>query len=79
METWSQTPLPDQDEKLTSAERETLQIKLHSWRRKLCDISWFMRTLNEPLARQANQKDQYSGRFWEGRFSSQALLDEKAF
>jgi REP element-mobilizing transposase RayT len=48
------------------------------YRCRLMDISWFMRLLNQSIATQANQEDNCTGHFWEGRFKSQALLDEAA-
>jgi REP element-mobilizing transposase RayT len=63
---------------IESFEINSLKHSIAQYRSRLSDISWFMRALNEPIARMANKEDNCTGRFWEGRFKSQALLDEAA-
>jgi REP element-mobilizing transposase RayT len=65
-------------EKLSSSELITFYETVELYRKRLFDISWFMGNLNEYIAREANKEDGCTGRFWEGRFKSQALLNESA-
>ncbi len=58
----------------TKAETAKVLELITLWRERLTDISWFMCNLNEYVAREANKEEGCKGRFWEGRFKSQALL-----
>ena len=69
---------PDLLKELHETQIKTAELTAEVWRKRLVDISWFMRALNEYIARAANKEDDCTGHFWEGRFKSQALLDESA-
>ena len=66
------------DEHLEPHELNQIDVLIETWRSRLFDISWFMKVLNENTARRANKEDKCTGHFWESRYKSQALLDEKA-
>ncbi len=62
----------------SEAEKQAACELIEQRRERLGDLSWFMKCLNEFIARRANKEDHCTGAFWEGRFKSQALLDERA-
>ena len=66
------------NEPQSKAELEMVYIQTNIYRKRLMSISWFMKLLNEYIAKQANKEDKVTGSFFESRFKSQALLDEQA-
>ena len=71
----------DEDEEGLRARIEALAAqteRIAELRERLGSLGWFMRYLKEPIARRANAEDECTGRFWEGRYDAQALLDEAA-
>lgn len=63
---------------LSPAELGTLDDICSVYRQRLGSLSWFMKCLNEHIARKANAEDRCTGHFWEARFHSQALRTETA-
>ena len=47
-------------------------------RGRLGDLSWYMKCLNEAIARRSNREDDCTGRFWEGRFNSSRPMESLA-
>ena len=63
---------------LSADERDTLGALASVYRTRLASLSWFMKCLNEPIARRANAEDGCRGHFWEARFHSQPLRSTNA-
>ncbi|MCC9603030.1 hypothetical protein LOC67_20980 [Stieleria sp. JC731] len=52
--------------------------KIEEIRKRLSDISWWMRLLNQRVAQRANREDKASGRFWQDRFVAVRIDDEES-
>ena len=60
------------------AELRRVNEYVAEYRSRLMSVSWYMKAINEYIARMANDEDKCTGHFWESRFKCQALLDERA-
>ena len=64
-------PVPSDLAMLTNDSRKIAELRI-----RLSDISWWMRLTCQKIAKQANVEDGCTGRFFEGRYKAQLLLDE---
>ena len=90
VETWDTTELARRWLRLTAGSRDRDptepelnsirldEAKLAAIRRRLSDISWWMRLLCQRIAQRANREDQEVGKFWQSRFRAVRLLDEES-
>lgn len=70
-----------QPEEPTEFELNTIRNnkeRLAEIRRRLSDISWWMRLLSQRIAQRANREDEETGKFWQARYRAVRLLDETA-
>ena len=65
-------------ESLKSYEQHVVDAEIAVYRERLCDLGWFMKCLNETLARNSNREDGITGTFFDGRYKSQALCTDEA-
>jgi REP element-mobilizing transposase RayT len=63
-----------QGHSLSVAEKNTVNDIIDVWRRRLTDLSWFMKCLNESIAKQANKEDNCTGHFWDKFFAPAKLV-----
>ncbi len=64
-------PSEEEIEEITASKERVVEL-----RKRLGSVSWFMKALNEHIARGANKEDGCTGSFWEGRFKCSRIEDE---
>jgi hypothetical protein len=66
-------PSKNELDAIRNCEQKLVEIRL-----RLSDISWWMRLLDQRIARRCNDEDEAKGRFFEDRFKAIPLIDEQA-
>ncbi len=61
------------EETISSAHLQAVEKLVELWLARLYDISWFMKCLNEHIARLANKEDKWTGRFYSLPFMALTL------
>lgn len=67
-------PLPPTQNHIDAITQSPALVRTYKMR--LGSLSWFMKCLNEFIARAANKEDECTGSFWEGRFKCKEITDE---
>lgn len=67
-------PLEPTEQDIARLCRDKKRIK--KLRKRLSDISWWMRLYNQVIAQWVNREDKTEGRLWQGRFKAVRLNDE---
>ena len=60
---------------LNKPQQQTVNDIIAIWRERLSNLSWYMKCLNEPIARKANKEDNCTGHFWESRYKSHSFKE----
>ncbi len=63
---------------MTNPELTVVFDVINEWRDRYITLADICVSCKENIAREANRENDVIGRFWEGRFKSQSLLDEQA-
>jgi hypothetical protein len=64
------------EETVTPAHFQAVEKLVEIWRARLYDISWYMKCLNEHIARQSNKEDKCTGRFYSLPYMDPLLLQD---